>query len=85
MCGVACPGSVIAVGCTCHAPRLVVSILTNRNETVSVLADSPATTVVTRRDRDAAVDPQSASSAKWRDENSPQTFGAALPLSSPIP
>ena len=85
MCGVACPGSVIAVGCTCHAPRRVVSILTNRNERVSVLADSPATTVVTRRDRDAAVDPQSAGSAKWRDENSPQTFGAALPLSSPIP
>jgi len=64
MCGVACPGSVIAVGCTCHAPRLVVSILTNRNETVSVLADSPATTVVTRRDRDAAVDPQPARIAK---------------------
>ena len=85
MCRVACPGSVIAVGCTCHAPRLVVSILTNRNETVSVLADSPATTVVTRRDRDAAVDPQSARIAKWRDENSPQTFGAALPLSLPIP
>ena len=64
MCGVACPGSVIAVGCTCHSPRLVVSILTNRNETVSVLADSPATTVVTRRDRDGAVDPQSARIAK---------------------
>ena len=85
MCGVACPGSVIAVGCTGHAPRVVVSILTNRNETVSVLADWPATTVVTRRDRDGAVDPQSAGIAKWRDENSPQTFGAALPLSLPIP
>jgi hypothetical protein len=85
MCGVACPSSVIAVGCTCHAPRLVVSILTNRNETVSVLADSPATPVVTRRDRDDAVDPESAGIAKWRDENSSQTFGAALPLSLPIP
>ena len=86
MCGVACPGSVIAVGCTCHAPRLVVSILTNRNETVSVLADSPATTVVTHPDGDGWRKTRNQRGiAKSRDENSPQTFGAALPLSLPIP
>jgi hypothetical protein len=85
MCGVACPGS--GDRRWLHLPRTSARglDLDESNETVSVLADSPATTVVTRRDRDAAVDPQSARIAKWRDENSPQTFGAALPLSLPIP